>query len=194
MLKVGTPLDSHTEACMVQAEGAKSAEGVKEAFTADARVAVSVLAKAEQCASEVLVRLGQSHSMALLLEGQAASVAAQLPEMQARPLLSHHCLYLGPFLSSYTDSAKNLTAGAVPQHGAVAGEPGRFCGRAASQDARAVLLTTMPLPLGCEEPSPVRGPSKLYDTDRRQCSRGLTVWWLKLILFCSKADSHSGST
>lgn len=96
MLKVGTPLDTHTGACMVQAEGAKSAEGMKEALTADARVAVSVLAKAEQCASEVLVRLGQSHSMALLLEGQAASVAAQLPEMQARPLLSQHCPYLCP--------------------------------------------------------------------------------------------------
>lgn len=76
---------------MVQTGGGKIAEGMKEAVTADARVAVSVLAKAEQCASEVLARLGQSHSVALLLEGQAAAVAAQLPEMQVRPLLSPHC-------------------------------------------------------------------------------------------------------
>ena len=50
---------------------------------ADASTAVSILVRAEQCISEVLARLGRSHSsMAGLLEGRAASMAAQLPEMQ----------------------------------------------------------------------------------------------------------------
>ena len=50
---------------------------------ADASVAVSILVRAEQCTSEVLAGLGRSHSrVAGLLEGQAASTAAQLPEMQ----------------------------------------------------------------------------------------------------------------
>jgi hypothetical protein len=71
---------------MAQAGGAGVADGLKDAVIADACAVVSVLAKAEQRASEVLARLGHSHSsMARLLEGQAASVAAQLPEMQARP-------------------------------------------------------------------------------------------------------------
>ena len=50
---------------------------------ADASVAVSILVRAEQRTSEVLAGLGRSHSrVAGLLEGQAASTAAQLPEMQ----------------------------------------------------------------------------------------------------------------
>ena len=53
------------------------------AVAADASIAVKILAKAEHCASEVLTRLGQSHSMAMFLEGQAACMAVQLPEMQA---------------------------------------------------------------------------------------------------------------
>ena len=67
----------------------ESEEGLKEAVAADVSVAVGLLAKAEQCATDVLTRLGQSHSMARLLEGQAASVAAQLPEMQASHCLPH---------------------------------------------------------------------------------------------------------
>ena len=52
-------------------------------MNADASVAVGILVRAELCASEVLAGLGRSHSrVAGLLEGQAASTAAQLPEMQ----------------------------------------------------------------------------------------------------------------
>ena len=72
-----------------QTDSSKGVEGLKEAMCADASVAVRLLAKAEQCATDVLARLGQSHSMARLLEGQAASVAAQLPEMQASPACPH---------------------------------------------------------------------------------------------------------
>ncbi len=76
---------------MLQGElSSEDVEGLKEAIDADASVAVSLLAKAEQCATEVLTRLGQSHSMARFLEGQAASGAAQLPEMQASPLCLCH--------------------------------------------------------------------------------------------------------
>ena len=61
----------------------QGAAELREAVAADASSAVSILVRAEQFASEVLARLGRSHaSMAGLLEGQAASMAAQLPEMQ----------------------------------------------------------------------------------------------------------------
>ena len=80
---------------MFQAEHLGHVEGLKEAVAADVSVAVSLLARAERCATDVLARLGQSHSMAKLLEGQAASVAAQLPEMQARlACLCPACLHL----------------------------------------------------------------------------------------------------
>ena len=73
----------------LQAAASEDVEGFKEAIGADASVAVGLLAKAEQCATDVLARLGQSHTMARFLEGQAASVAAQLPEMQASPFPMH---------------------------------------------------------------------------------------------------------
>lgn len=61
----------------------QGAEELREAVIADASVAVSILVRAEQCTSEVLAGLGRSHSrLAGLLEGQAASTAAQLSEMQ----------------------------------------------------------------------------------------------------------------
>lgn len=74
---------------MLQTESPERVDGLQEAIGADASVAVGFLAKAERCATDVLARLGQSHSMARLLEGQAASVAAQLPEMQASPACPH---------------------------------------------------------------------------------------------------------
>ena len=69
----------------LQAEASEGGEGLREEVAADVSVAVGHLAKAERCATEVLARLGQSHSMARLLQGRAASVAARLPEMQACP-------------------------------------------------------------------------------------------------------------
>ena len=168
---------------MVQAGGAESAKGMKEAVTADARVAVGVLAKAEQCASEVLARLGQSHSMALLLEGQAAAVAAQLPEMQARPSLSPHRPYLCPFPVRLHRRRKQPHGRGSPTAWRCCWECHRpplwpRCPRCKSSPSHNPASA-----IGCGEPSAALGPSKLYGRDCRHHSRGLNSVVAEACLF-----------
>lgn len=70
--------------CAVQGNKTEAREALRKAVAADAGALVTMLTKAEQCAADVLARLGhQSNSMAALLQGEAGSMAARLPEMQA---------------------------------------------------------------------------------------------------------------
>ncbi len=50
----------------------------------DAGTALAMLARAEARAGDVAQRIGRSHSLVAALEGQAANITTQLPQMQAR--------------------------------------------------------------------------------------------------------------
>lgn len=67
-----------------------SEEELAAKVAADAGTALAMLARAEARASGVAQRLGRSHDLVAGLEGHAAGITAQLPQLQACP---HPCLH-----------------------------------------------------------------------------------------------------
>lgn len=82
-----TAAEDETAASFVepQQQQQQSDEDLAAMVAADAGTALAMLARAEARAGGVAQRIGRSHSLVAALEGQAANITAQLPQMQASP-------------------------------------------------------------------------------------------------------------